>query len=162
MVKATAWKYQKCVCARPALKRCPGTTLAASGTHTHRAARTPGGAENLLLQLGAQRGSGAVTVALTGQCAMAQLLLSPGLQHILHLAALCVEAKTFWAPSVFCSQKGRLPALWTLSTSGKQTHSQENNSIVLHVFFSTQTGPVALSGPVDGTLCDRTRTERYS
>lgn len=98
MVKATAWKYQKCVCARPVLKRCPGTSLAASGTHTHRAARTPGGAENLLLQLGAQRGSGAMTLALTGQCAMAQLLLSPGLQHILHLAASVWRQKPFEHP----------------------------------------------------------------
>lgn len=127
----------------PLWKTCsemmPGTTLAASTTHTHRAARTPGGAEDLLLQLElAPWGSGQWQWHWEGSVPWHSCSLSPGLQHILHLAAVSVEAKTFWA--VCCAQKRRLPAWWTFSTSEKTMRSQKSTYIVFQVVFPLRQG----------------------
>lgn len=140
MVKATLWKCQKQLCESPVLKWCPCTTLTASATHAHRAARTRGDAENLLLLLELSHRSSGTATSDVDSVPWHSCSRSPGLQHVLHLAGAHVEAKTFWAMPLCYTPARSFPALWVLSISKKQMHIWESTHTDTH-FFS-QPGPV--------------------
>lgn len=167
MVKATLWKCQKQLCESPVLKWCPCTTLTASATHAHRAARTLGDAENLLLLLElSHRSSGTATVMLT----VCRGTAAPGL---LACSTCCIWLVLMWKqkpseqyPFAILQQEASLHCgcsafLKNKCTSGK-VHTQTCT------FFLSQ-GLWMFSSPIDVTLCLvlfgkslRTRIVRYN